>query len=93
MRFEQLERILDSVPSVRKDGAAYVVPEDSELSLYVELQSEVLAVARISHFERNGDMASIDTHQGDRYYVPIESIALVKVTGSRRAKERAAGFR
>jgi len=93
MRFEQIEHILDSVPSVRKEGAAYIFPEDCELSLFVALPSEVLAVARVSHFERNGDMATADTHQSDRYYIPVDSIAIVKVTAAKRSKDRGAGFR
>lgn len=94
MKSDTIDTILQGIPGSRRDGAAILFAEDCELSLYVVLASEVLTLPRVSRYERTGDLSVIESHTGDRHYVPTEAISLVKVTGiNRRAPGRSAGFR
>ena len=94
MKAEQLEKILDGVTGVRKEGAAWHFAEETELTLHLALASEVLTVARVSRYERAGDLAAVETHAGDRYHFLGETIAIVKIGGaSRRSPKTGAGFR
>jgi hypothetical protein len=94
MKADQVERILDGIPGVRKDAGAYVVPEESETSFYISLPAEVLTVARISRVERGAEHLVIETHQGDRYHVLVDTVAMVKVSPqSKHGVGRGTGFR
>jgi hypothetical protein len=94
MKAEQVERILDGIPGVRKEGAAHLITEEYETSLYVSLPAEVLTIARIARVERGADILTVETHQGDRYYVHLETVAMVKVsTPNKHGAPRGAGFR
>ena len=94
MKIEQIARVLDGVKSVKKEGAAWVIPDDVELSVFIALPSEVLAVPRCSRIDSNGDVLSLETHKGERFWFPIDVVAGLKsAVAETRAAGRGAGFR
>jgi hypothetical protein len=94
MKADQVERILDGIPGVRKEAGAHLVPEECETSFYISLPAEVLTVARIARVERGAEQLVIETHQGDRYHVLVEMVAMVKVSSqAKHGIGRGPGFR
>jgi len=56
MKVDVINRILEGVPGVRKDGASWLVPEDTDLSFYIGLPAEVLSITRVARgWERHSD--------------------------------------
>src|SRR6516165_3393369 len=51
MKLDLVTRVLDGVPGVRKEGAAYLIPDDLEVSVFIGLPSEVLTVPRCARVE------------------------------------------
>ena len=93
MRLEQIVRILDGLPGARKDGAAYVIPDSVELSVFVALPSELLTVARIARIDLSAELLSLDTMKGERIHFAPEHVAAIKSTPAARAVgNRGAGF-
>ena len=94
MKAEQLERILETVQGARKEGSVHMFPDDSDLSVFISLPAEVIAVAKVVRYERSADVAVLETQQGDRFHVTVESIAMVKqLAAAKRTGGRSAGFR
>ncbi|MSP62465.1 MAG: hypothetical protein EXR72_19455 [Myxococcales bacterium] len=94
MRTETITRILDGVAGVRRDGAAWLIPEEVEVSVFIALPAEVLNVPRISRVEAVGDLIILDTFKGERFHFAAENLAGVKSAASeKRTANRGAGFR
>ena len=93
MKTEQLVEVFTKQVGARKDGPAYVVPNESDASLFVALQGETLAIARISRLEIADTLVHVDTAKGERYVIAAEDVRAVKIErGDASRKERHAGF-
>jgi hypothetical protein len=94
MKIEHIQRILDGVAGIRKDGAAWLVPEDVDVTVFIGLPSEVMGVPRVARAEAAGELLVLETHKGERYYFAIADVAGVKHgPGEKRSAGRGAGFR
>jgi hypothetical protein len=98
MKSETFDRILEGVPGSKRESGALLVPEDSEVTLYVVLATEVLQVARVARVERprelEADTLAVETHGGERYYVSVDAVAMLKVhQPGKKGAVRGAGFR
>ena len=89
MKAEQLERVLDGVAGVRKEGPAWLFPEDNEVTLVLAIGSEAMTVQRIARYERVGELAVLESQTGDRYHFPVELVTIVKSSAKRTAKSGA----
>jgi hypothetical protein len=94
MKLEMMQKILDSTPGVRKDGAAYLVPDEIEVAVFIGLPSEVLTVPRCARIEAQPELLILETHKNERYCFALADVAGVKSSGQKeRAASRATGFR
>lgn len=91
----KLDAILTKTLGARKDGAAYLIPQDVEATLFVALPGETLVVTRINRIELGDGMVFAETSRGEHFAVQAEDVRAIKVdrveSGSGR-RERAAGF-
>jgi hypothetical protein len=93
MKIEQLVDIFVKQIGARKDGAAYLVPDPIEATVFVSLASEVLQIPRIARLETADGLVFLDTHKGDRFIVVAETVSIVKIDRSEANKTRTtAGF-
>ena len=89
-----IHRVFDGVSGVKKEGGAWVIPEEVDVSVFIGLPSEVMAVPRVSRAEATADLLTVETHKGERYYFAVETVVGVKCGPSeKRASGRGAGFR
>jgi hypothetical protein len=87
-----IEKVLSSVPLVKKDGSAWIFPEEVEANAYISLGQEALQVARISRIEIGSEVIFL-THKGERYYFTAEQVVGFKFGGAEsRHKLGGAGF-
>jgi hypothetical protein len=93
MKVDSINRILEAVTGVRKDGGSYLVPEENDLSVYIGFGSEVLTVARVARVTPQAELVVIETAKGERFYFPPESIAGVKLGQVESKGPRSTGFR
>lgn len=94
MKREQIERILEGVSGIRKEGSAFLLPEDSEVSFHIALPAELVSVSRVTRVEYQGDLTCLETHAGDRYFFATEFVAIIKnALPSKRNRVPAPGFR
>ncbi|HEY7956751.1 MAG TPA: hypothetical protein VII38_15715 [Polyangia bacterium] len=87
-----LGKILEGVSDVKKDGAAYLLPEELDANVFVALGQEVLQVARLSRVEPGGDVVVLVTQKGERFYFPPEQIIGIRFGAPQRPSRGSAGF-
>ena len=93
-KLDLINRILDSVPGMRKEGGAYLLAEHPEVTIYIAMPSEVLSVQRAARVVAGADLTSIETHKGETYVFATDQIAGAKYgAGDGKAMRTAAGFR
>jgi hypothetical protein len=78
MKPELITKVLDGITGVRKDGAAHLVPEETEVSVYIGIAAEVLTVPRVSRVTVTGDLLSIETFKSERYFFTPEAVVGLK---------------
>jgi hypothetical protein len=87
-----IDKILQSAPQVKKDGNAYVLPEEVDATAYVALGQEVLQIPRIMRVELSSEAVFV-THKGERYYFSADQVVGFRFGGAEaRAKHAGAGF-
>ena len=87
-----IEKVLASSPNVKKDGAAYIFPEEVEAGAYIALGQEVLTIQRISRIEISSEVI-FQTHKGERFYFGAEQVVGFRFGGAEaRHKLGGAGF-
>jgi hypothetical protein len=93
MKTEQLVEVFVKQVGARKDGPAYLVPGDSEASLFVALEGETLSIARVSRLEVADTLLTVETARGERYVIAAEDVRAVKIDrGEATRRDRSAGF-
>jgi hypothetical protein len=88
-----LGKILERIPNAKKDGAAWLLPDDIEATLFVALGEEVLQVAKIARIDIGTEVLEISTHKQERFFFPPEQIVGFRVGGESKALRGSAGFR
>src|SRR5688572_27324994 len=94
MKLDTLTEILGKHAGARKDGAAFVLANDVEATLFIALEGETLQVPRVQRVEITDTLVVIDSNRGERYAVALEDVRAVKVdrTSDGKGRDRSAGF-
>ena len=87
-----IEKILASVPHIKKDGSVYVIPEEVDANAYIALGQEVLQIARLARVELSSEVM-LQTHKGERFYFGAEQVVGFRFgSGENKNKIGGAGF-
>lgn len=87
-----IEKILSSAPQAKKDGSAWVIPEEVDATAYVALGNEVLQIPRLARVELSSEV-TFATHKGERFYFMPEQVVGFRFGGPEaRQKHGGAGF-
>jgi len=92
MRIDQLTEVFVKQLGARKDGAAYLIPGDTDALLYVALEGETLSIAKISRIEATDTLLFVDTTRGERYIVAAEDVRALKMDKTEQIRRGSAGF-
>jgi hypothetical protein len=85
-------KILEKSPGVKREGEAYVLPEELDAQAYVTIGQEVLQIPRLQRVEIAGDLITLTTHKSERFYFAPEQMAGLKLGGDNKAGRPSAGF-
>jgi hypothetical protein len=86
-------KILDSSPHVKKDGAAWLLPEELDANAYIALGQEVMQIPRLQRVELGADVVTLTTHKNERFYFPPEHVVGLRLGGPEsKAARSSAGF-
>ena len=89
-----LGKILETLPGVKREGTAFLLPEELDTAVFVSLGQEVLQVPRVARVELGTDVVLFVTHKGERFYFPPEQVMGLKFGGPDAKMARLnAGFR
>jgi hypothetical protein len=87
-----IDKILQGTPLVKKDGNAYVLPEEIDATAYVTMGHEVLQIPRLMRIELSSEVV-FHTHKGERFYFSVEQVVGLRFGGPEsRNKQGGAGF-
>mgnify|MGYP000308260441 CR=1 FL=1 len=98
MKSELLQQVLEGERAVKcetkKDGRAeFLVSEEAEMTLMLDMGHEVLSVARIKKVLVKPDLLVLETHKGERVYVGGDTVVrAVKFADNVSNAIRSAGF-
>ena len=89
-----LTKILEGVSGIKRSGAAFVVDETVEATVFVALGMEVLQVPKVLKIEiANPDLLVFGNQKEERFYFPLEQIVGFKLAGEMKSPRLGAGFR
>jgi hypothetical protein len=87
-----IDKILQAAPQVKKDGNAFILPEEVDATAYVTLGQEVLQIPRITRVELSAEVV-FHTQKGERFIFSIEQVVGFRFGGPEsRNKQGGAGF-
>lgn len=89
----RLEKVLGDLPGVKKDGNAFLLAEEMDISLYATLGQENLQISRVSRVDLTPEIATVLTHKGEKYFLPPEHFVLLKAGAPAKTSLGGAGFR
>jgi hypothetical protein len=93
MAFLQIGKVLDSTAGVKKDGAAWLIPEELDTTVFIALGHEVLQIPRLQRVELGADIMSFVTHKSERFYFPPDQVVGLRVASPESKSGRSsAGF-
>lgn len=94
MKLDLLSDLLTKHMGARKDGNAFVMPDDAELTLVVSLDGEALTIPRVTRVVQiDPTILLLETYRNERIAVAVEDIRVVKADKPESGRrERAAGF-
>lgn len=85
-----IEKILASAPLVKKDGNAFVFPEELDANIYIALGQEALQINRVSRLELSTEVA-IQTHKGERFYFAADQVLGFRFGAAETARHKPGG--
>jgi hypothetical protein len=87
-----IDKILQSAPQVKKDGHAYIIPEEVDATAFLALGQEVLQIPRVMRIELSSEVL-FHTHKGERFYFSADQVVGFRFGGPEsRNKHPGAGF-
>ena len=92
MRIDQLTEVFVKHLGARKDGPAYVVPPDTDASIFVGLEGETLNIGKVTRLEAVDTLIYLDTGKGERYVIAAEDVRAVKIDRAETLRRNSAGF-
>jgi hypothetical protein len=92
MKTEQVQKVLEGESGVKSETkGTYVVADDVDLTVLLDMGQEPLSVARVRKLTLAGDLVTLETHKGDRVHTSA-AIRALKISQSDPSKMRGAGF-
>ena len=85
-------KILEKAPGVKREGDAFVLPEELDANAYVTIGQEVLQIPRLHRVELTGDLVTLTTHKSERFFFAPEQMAGLKLGGDSKVGRTSAGF-
>lgn len=95
MKIELLQQVLEGEKCVKREGkGGYVVGEEADLTVIVDMGHEVMSVARVRRLTVQADLLTMETHKGERVYLgPDAAVRGLKFAEAEGGKLRGgAGF-
>jgi hypothetical protein len=94
MAYLKLDKALAELQGARKDGAAFLLGEDLDVTLYASLGEEVLQISRVSRIDLGAEMLTVWTHKGERFFLPPERLVALRAGSAKKPTVgSSAGFR
>jgi len=85
-------KILEKAPGVKREGDAFVLPEELDANAYVTIGQEVLQIPRLHRVELTGDLVTLTTHKSERFFFAPDQVAGLKLGGDSKVGRTSAGF-
>jgi hypothetical protein len=93
MKVESFAEFLTTHAGARKEAHSFVIPSDTDVTIFVGLEGETLAVTKANKVELADAMVIIDTARGERVCVALEDVRAMKMDRSAAERtSRGAGF-
>jgi hypothetical protein len=94
MKLEQISDIFAKHIGAKREGSVLLMPPETDVTLFLALPGETLAVAKIIRIEIAEPMLVCDTSRGDRVVCLADDIRAVRgEKGEGVRRDRSAGFR
>lgn len=85
--------ILSSLTEAKKDGDSYLLGEECDAAAFVSLGREVLTITRVKSVRLGPELATLETHKGERFFFTLDQIVGMKLGSKEAGALRAqAGF-
>ena len=88
-----LGKILERIPTAKKDGTSWHLADETEATLFISLGEEVLQVAKVARIDVGAEVLEISTHKQERFFFAPEQVVGLRVGGENKAIRGSAGFR
>jgi hypothetical protein len=93
MKTAELTDLFVKQANARKDGNAYLIPGETEATLFVAFPGETLLLPKVSRLEVAEPFLLVDTVRGERFVISAEDVRALKLDKAEGARrERGAGF-
>jgi hypothetical protein len=92
MKLEQLTLLLQKQAGARKDGAAFLLPAETDVGFFVGLEGETLAIPRVTKLEIVDDAIVCETQKDEKFVVLLEDVLGFKVEKAEGRRQHGAGF-
>ncbi len=88
-----LDKAVEGVASVKKDGTTYLFTEESETTAFNALGHEVLQIQRVGSLESGPTHLTVRTQKGELFVFPSDFLVGIKFGAADRPARSNAGFR
>ena len=93
MKTDLLNKIFGAEQGVRRDGDGYLIGDELELSVLLDMGHEALQVAKVRRVTIQSDLLVLETHKGERVYAAAQGgVRALKFSPSDGGKSRGTGF-
>jgi hypothetical protein len=92
MRIDQLTDLFIKQMGARKDGAAYLLPAETDAVVYVSLAGETLTVSKVNRVEPADPLVYLETSRGERYVVAADDVRALRLDRPEHVRKAGAGF-
>lgn len=93
MKPELLNKIFAAETSVRRDGESYLIGDDVELTVLLDMGHEALQVAKVRRVTIQPELLVLETQKGERVYAASQGgVRAIKFAASDASKARGTGF-
>ena len=93
MKTDLLNKILGAEPNVRREGDSYLIGDEVELTVLLDMGHEALQVAKVRRVTVHSDYFVLETQKGERVFAATQNgLKALKLTPSDAGKARGTGF-
>ena len=93
MKTDLLNKILGAEASVRREGDSFMIGDDVELTVLLDMGHEALQIAKVRRVTTNADYFLFETQKGERVYAAAQGgVKALKLSPTDAGKSRGTGF-